>query len=190
MAKTNTTAAPSATETVNATSIANMPARFTDLGLDRFMYKPESCQGMPLVGMLIGFEEFGRDSKDKDDWWDALVFRTTQPTKVVSKNDKAEEIVIDCEVGEEVMVPVSEKLKKLVGYAKHEKLMAEFFIQPLKKEVLEINPKTGEVIKSMWRFKVGGAQPVPRVLTTSWDNIPSAFTEGGESSNGTASLPA
>ena len=175
---------------VNAVPAVNMPDRFTDLGLDRYMYKPESCGGMPLVGMLIGFEEFGRDSKNKDDWWDALVFRTTQPTKVVAKNDKAEEIVVDCEAGEEVMIAVTEKLKKLIGYAKHEKLMAEFYILPLKKEVLELNAK-GEVEKSMWRFKVGGAQPVPRQLTTSWDEIPSAFTEGGDAKpKGTATLPA
>jgi hypothetical protein len=172
----------------NEASSVQLPERFQDLGLDRYFYKPESCREMPLVGILIGIEEFGRDKPDVKDHWDALVIRTTEPTKVVTKDEKGEDTVIDCPVGEEVMINVSDKLEKLAGYARHKTLMAEFFIQPLRKDVLEINPKTKEVTKSIWRYKVGGGQPIPKVSTTSWDS-PALPAAAEAASDGGAKLP-
>jgi hypothetical protein len=169
----------------------DLPAGFQDLGLDRFMYKPESCRAKPLVGFLIGVQEFGRDKADKDEWWDALIVRTTQPTLAVQKDEGGNEITIEVPVGEEVMIPMTDKLEKLRGYAKHPELMAEFFIQPVDKIVLEVDPK-GNVKKSMWRYKAGGKDPVPRVATTSWDALPAsgfaAKPAVGPASN-TAALP-
>lgn len=173
MAKNDKTA----TANTESKTIVNveLPSGFVDLGLDRFMYKPESCQAKPLIGYLIGVQEFGRDKADKKEWWDALIVRTTQPTLAVSTDDKGNETTIEVGIGEEVMIAMTAKLEKLRGYAVHPDKMAEFFIQPLEKQVLETNPKTGEVTKSMWRFKVGGKDPVARIATTSWDNLPSAF---------------
>lgn len=143
---------------------AELPADFAnavDVGLDRFLYKPESCGEVALIGYLIGTQEFNRD-KDKKEWWDALIVKTTQVTKVVSKDDDGEEVVVECPVGEEVMIPVTGKLEKLIAHATHPTQMAEFYIKPIDKMILERDAK-GEVKKSMWRYKVVHKEPVDKV---------------------------
>lgn len=170
-------------ETVEGQSLPEvaLPERFTDLGLDRYFYKPDSCKDKPLIGVLIGVEEMNRKDPDPKEWWDALIFRTTEPTLVVQKDKEGNDEVIECPVGEEVMIGVSDKLVKLKQYARHKTKQAEFFIQPLRKDVLEINPKTKEVTKSIWRYKVGGGLPFDRTEVTSWDTpaLPAKEPDGG-----------
>lgn len=167
--KTTETTETAETTPVNAVAAVTvaLPDGFVDLGLDRFFYKPESCLAKPLVGFLIGVQEFERDNPDKNKWWDALVVRTTAPTLAVQKNSAGEETLIEVGVGEEVMIAITDKLEKLRDYATHPKLMAEFFIQPIEKLVLETD-RNGNPTKTLWRYKAGGKQPVPRVTTAAW----------------------
>ena len=90
------------------------------------------------------------------------------------------------------MIHMTDKLEKLREYAKHPTMWAEFWIQPTKKEILELN-KDGSVKRSLWRYKVAGNPPVPRPVSTAmgagWEPagaLPAADTK----KSGGAKLPA
>lgn len=145
------------------TDLPAIPAGFENFGTDRLLYKPELCGKARLRGFLIDAVLMGED-KPVDDQWTALVFRLTEPTLGVAGKEGDIEKVIEVGAGDEIMIPVTEKLQKLVPYAKHPTQMAEFIVDVIGKIKLDPAGK-----KTMWRYRVVGAPPVSREDVSPWE---------------------
>lgn len=160
-----------------------IPEGFENFGTDRLLYKPELCGTRRLRGFLIDAVKMGED-KPVDDQWVALVFRLTEPTLGVAGKEGEEEKVVEVAVGEEILIPVTEKLEKLIPYAKHPTQMAEFIVDVIGKIKLDPAGK-----KTMWRYRVVGAPPVDRESVSPWQfaqQVNEKLENGGK---GAAALP-
>ena len=130
-----------------------MPDRFKKIETDRFMYSPERCFGIPLVGWAIGKERMApiQVGKNPDGSpimreWSAIIIRATQPTRATNRDKE----LIEISEGQEVLIPCTYQLDNfLSAAAAHPARVFEIYINP--KEQIDI----GKGGQTMWTFDLG-----------------------------------
>lgn len=127
---------------------------FASLGVDRLWYKPEKCFKVnPRIrGNLIEAQGFVHEKYGP---FTALCFQLIEPTAVVH-GDGPEATVITANPGDEIMIVATEKLQKLIQYANHPTMMAEFIVTCLGEMPLKDD-------QTMWRYHVQAKPPVPKL---------------------------
>lgn len=195
MAKAQTTTTPNATISkldMNR-DLPALPEGFESLGTDRLLYKPEKCahltevDGKPVNGSRI----FGAmldcvimNEDDPKNRWRALVIQLKEPVPAVAGSedgDEGKDKIVLVPVGEEILLPVTEKLQKLVPFATHPEQMADVVIDVIGKIAL---PKD----KTMWRYRTAMGAPYMRASISPWENANRQIESGAQS--GKAALPA
>jgi len=154
---------------------------FRDIPTDRCMYKPSAAGGKPLVGYLMNVLDMPPVNNRA---WQAFLFRTTQPTVAVDRDNNP----ITIQPGQEVLIPVTAQLRQIMsGVAVHPTTVYEWKITPDKKADIGGG-------QSMWTYKLSakpggvnrdnfgpsaqiGTSPTPKQLTAgpgdaSADGIP------------------
>lgn len=200
MAKAQTAATATPTPATNTVSkldlnraLPALPAGFESLGTDRLLYKPEKCahltevdgkavNGSRIYGALLDCVAMNED--DPKNKWHALVVQVKEAVPAVAgsdENDETKDRIVLVTAGEEILIPVTEKLQKLVAFALHPTQMADVIIDVIGKIAL---PKD----KTMWRYRTAMGEPYDRASVSPWATVNRQIENGAES--GAASLPA
>jgi hypothetical protein len=120
-----------------------LPEGFSEIKLDRLVYKPESCGDTPLVGWLLAKIDLPGAEGNPD--WTALIIKATQVTKGVNRDGE----VVAVPVGDEVLIPATAKLMQAFSKAADvQDKVFQIFIKPTNKTKLD-------GVRSMWNYTTG-----------------------------------
>lgn len=119
------------------------------LHVDRRMYKPESCAKHGGVeGYLVAMESFQSDTikseKNPDGWFDALIMRATRPFPYADDVG----MVKRGEPGEDVIVVVTDRLKRLMELCQDPEFVYQLRVLPTEK--IKLVRKN----RHLWRYVV------------------------------------
>lgn len=118
---------------------------FVELRLERTIYKPEATGAAILQGFIIDLLDMPPIKQGKTERpWQALLFRTTAPTKGVDREGN----VVDVNVDEEVIIPATFQLVQgLSRFSRDPEKMFEAAVLP--KDKIDIGGG-----QTMWTYRV------------------------------------
>ena len=148
---------------------------FAELRLERSVYKAEECGGVPVVGHIIDHMTIHLDDEDGGRDWPVFLFRTTRPTKGVSREGN----VIDIGVDEEILVTAAAQIQPvLMRYATDPEVMYEVAVAP--KSKVDIGGK-----RKMWTWRAAISQKPPVKREGAFRLAQKTVPQIGLTSNGT-----
>lgn len=117
------------------------PAGWVEVASDRLVYKPESCGGRSVRGILLARLELPEGPNGEP--WHAYVIRCTAPTLGVDREDNVQEVP----QGAEILLPETYRLADLAKAAENLEIAWEVWVKPK----AQVSIGQG---KKMWTYQI------------------------------------